>query len=154
MGKYFLMSMRFNKQLPKDFGLIPSGNSDIFISHDDNSQWKSRSLYDFGWGKENGYYKAPMPDFNELVNIILQSKNDDDKYGAAAVILDDHCEELLQKCFEIFADGNNVKKHTEFFKILKLQNPINRSPTIGKHYTHISEDFKKWKIIAKMVSKI
>ena len=154
MGNYFLMSMRFNKRLPEDFGLSSSENSDIFIRQNDNSQWKSRQLYDYGWGKENGFYKIPAPDFNGLVNIILQSKSDDDKYGAAAVILDDHTNELLEKCFEIFENEKKLKKYSEFFKILKLQNPINRSSTMGKHYSLISENFEKWKTIANKVSNI
>ena len=29
------------------------------------------SLYDFGWGKENGFYKDPLPDFNSLLEIVL-----------------------------------------------------------------------------------
>ena len=152
MGNYFMMSIRFNKQSPEEFGLTLNDNSDTFVRLNDNSQWKKRPLYDYGWGEENGYYKVPMPSFDELVSIILQSKNEDDKYGAAAVILDDFCDELMEKCFEIFEDGKDVKKYFEFFRILKLQNPINRSSIIGKHYSEVSKDFEKWKTIAKMVS--
>ena len=118
MGKLFLMSMRFDKQSPADFGLVAYENSDIFFRQTDHSLWKSRALYDYGCGKENGYYKIPMPDFNELVNIILHSKTDDDKYGAAAVILDDFCDELLNKCFEIFAyehPSENILSFSQFF---------------------------------------
>ena len=154
MGNYFLMSMRFNKKYPQDFGLIPSDNPGIFLRQEDGSQWKSRPLYDYGWGKENGYFKIPIPDFNGLVKIILQSKKDDDKYGAAAIILDDYCDELLNKCFKIFEDKKNTKRYSEFFKILKLQNPVNRSSIIGKHYSQISEDFEKWKTIAGKINSI
>lgn len=154
MGNYFLMSKRFNKQSPEDFGLISSKNPEVFTKPEDLSQWKSRQLYDYGWGKENGYYKIPMPDFNGLVDIILKSKNDDDKFGAAAVILDDYYDELLEKCFEIFEDKKDVKKYADFFKVLNLRNPINRSSTMGKHYTRISEDFEKWKTIARKIENI
>ena len=154
MGNYFLLSMRFNKRTPEDFGLVSSENSDIFIRQNDNSQWKSRPLYDYGWGKENGYFKIPMPNFAELVNIILESKSDDDKYGSAAVILDDYCEELLDKCFEIFESGDNLKNYSEFFKILQLQTPVNRSSTMGKEYSCVSEDYERWKMIANRISNI
>ena len=66
MGTYFLMSRRFNKRQPEDFG----------------------------WGKETGFYRIPLLDFQGLVNLILQSKSEEDKYGAASVILDDYCDEL------------------------------------------------------------
>ena len=61
--KLFMMSMRFNKESPEDFGLIPSEDSDIYVKPSDNSLWKKRNLYDFGWGKENGFYKLPLPNF-------------------------------------------------------------------------------------------
>lgn len=46
MGEYFIMSMRFNKSSPKEFGLIPGDELGVFFKVDDNSQWKSRPLYD------------------------------------------------------------------------------------------------------------
>ena len=154
MGDHFLISMRFDKQTLTDFGLIPSEEADVFVRQSDGSKWKARPSYDFGWGKENGCYKVPMPDFNELINIIMYSKDNDDKYGAAAVLLDDFCDELLDRCFEILADDKNVKRYSEFFKILNLQSPINRSPIVGKHYSRIAEDFEKWKTLAREVNSI
>lgn len=127
MGNHFLMSKRLNKQYPEDFGLISSEDSDAYLKQEDHSQWKSRPLYDFGWGKENGYYKIPKPDFDGLVDIIMTSKEEDDKYGAAAVILDEYGDELLEKCFEILDDSKSSKSYFEFFMILNLKNPINRS---------------------------
>ena len=134
MGNYFLISTKFNKQSPEDFGLIPSENPYIFLKQEDYSQWKSRPLYDYGWGKENGYYKIPMPDLDGLMDIILKSKKDDDKYGAAAaVILDDYGDELLDRCFKVLEDKKSINEYSGLFKILNLKNPINRSPAMGKH---------------------
>jgi len=151
--KLFMMSMRFNKESPEDFGLIPSEETDIYIMPSDKSLWKKRNLYDFGWGKENGYYKLPLPQFDDLVNIIINSESKDNKYGAAAIILDDFNDDLLFKCQEIFKDGKNAKKYGDLFKILQLDIPMNRSSTLGKSYKEISEDFEKWKDISKQVLK-
>ncbi|MGI6745869.1 MAG: hypothetical protein ACOX45_06990 [Acutalibacteraceae bacterium] len=153
MGNYFLMSFRFNKSLPEDFGLIKSENLDLFKNLKDGSFWIQRSLYDYGWGKENGFCKTPIPDFNELVDIILSSKSEDDKYGAAAIILEDFCTELLDKCFKIFEDEKNIKKYCSFFEILHLDTPINRSPIKGKHFNEVSEDFEKWKQVSIKVKQ-
>ena len=56
--KYFLMSFRFDKNKPEDFGLEKSpSNDNIFIDLRDNSEWLKKDLYDFGWGNEYGFYK-------------------------------------------------------------------------------------------------
>lgn len=44
--KYFLMSMRFNKQHPSDFGLEYVNGK--FISLKDGSEWGQCQLYDYG----------------------------------------------------------------------------------------------------------
>lgn len=148
-----MMSMRFNKNSPEDFGLIPTNEDDIFIMPTDNSLWKKRNLYDFGWGQENGYYRLPLPSFEELVNIILSSDCNDNKYGAAAVILEDFCDELLIKVQELLKDEKNIRRYIQFFKILQLEIPINRSDILGKSYNEISEDYEKWKDISRQVLK-
>ena len=151
MGDYFLMSHMFNKKTPEDFGLVHSLDPEVLIRPSDNSQWKQRDLYDFGWGQENGYYKLPMPGFDGLVEIILHADNDEDRYGAAAVILDDHCDELLDKCLQIFSEDGDASRYAGFFRTLDLQVPLNRSPILGKHYAQIEEDYNKWKTIAEKV---
>lgn len=153
MGNYFFMSFRFNKNSPEDFGLIKSDNSSLYENPNDGSLWVQRSLYDYGWGKENGFCKIPTPGFEELVDIILTSKNEEDKHGAAAIILEDFCSELLDKSIAIFEDRKNTKKYCGFFKILHLDLPINRSPVIGKHFNEVSEDFEKWKQISVKVKQ-
>lgn len=154
MGNNFLMSKRLNKQYPEDFGLISSEDSDTYLKQDDHSLWKSRPLYDFGWGKENGYYKIPIPDFDGLVDIIMTSKEEDDKYGAAAVILDEYGDELLEKCFEILDDSKSSKNYSEFFMILNLKAPINRSSIWCKNDSQISEDLEKWKAVADKIGNM
>ena len=82
MGNYFVMSMRFNKCNASDFGFILK-DKNTAINPNDNSIWIKASLYDFGWGKENGFYKDPLPCFDSLFEIALYSTNSDDMYGAA-----------------------------------------------------------------------
>lgn len=84
MGNYFVMSMIFNKCSDSDFGLVSNG-TDTAINPKDNSIWVKAALYDFGWGKENGFYKAPLPGFDILFDLALHSTNRDDMYGETAV---------------------------------------------------------------------
>ena len=111
MGNFFVMSMRFNKSSASDFGLISKDEKNA-INPNDNSVWIKASLYDFGWGKENGFYKAPLPDFDSLFEIALYSKNSEDMYGAAAIILEKHPNNLLSKC-EMFMNDHSRKKSLE-----------------------------------------
>ena len=55
-------------------------------------------MYDFGWGKENGFYKSPLPNFDILLELALNSKSRDDMYGAAAMFLENYADELLCQC--------------------------------------------------------
>lgn len=150
---FFMMSMRFNKSTPEDFGLVQTDDSGVYIMQSDNSLWKKRDLYDFGWGKENGYYRLPLPCFDDLVSIILNSNLKNNKYGAAAIILDDYCEELYDKCDEILKDTQKVDEYSEFFSILQLEKPINRSTIVGKRSIQVSEDYNKWEEISKRLGK-
>ena len=152
--KYFMMSFRFNKETPKDFGLIKSNSTNIYISPLDKSLWKKRNLYDFGWGNENGYYRLPLGEFEDLIDIILNTNSDENKYGAAAVILDDYCDKLLIKCQELLKDNMRIKEYLEFFKILKLDISINRSNTHGKNFKEVSKEFDKWKDISEQIQSL
>lgn len=67
--KYFIMSRKFDKQSPSSFELEYSNGK--FISLKDGSEWVQCHLYDYGWGKENGFYKKPLGSFNELINLLL-----------------------------------------------------------------------------------
>lgn len=152
MGNYFVMSMRFNKSNASDFGFI-SNDTNTAINPNDNSIWIKAALYDFGWGKENGFYKAPLPSFNTLFELALYSTNRDDMYGAAAVILEKFADELLCQC-EIFMNDRCRKK--EFKKLVELFNlmlPINRCSVVRKTYEQIQNDYMRWKKISEIAKK-
>ena len=103
MGKYFVMSKRFNKCNASDFGLVTEG-TDVAIDPKDGSVWIKAALYDFGWGKENGFYKSPQPDFDTLIELALHSTDEEDKYGAASILLDKYGDELLRQCENLMND--------------------------------------------------
>jgi len=151
--RYFMMSQHFNKSSPDEFGLVPTTNPDIFILPQDNSKWKYRQLYDFGWGNEEGYFRIPLPDFHTLLNIIMFSDIEDNIFGAAAVVLSDYPEELLKECKHILHDENIPLEYLKLFKILNLDKPLNRSPIIGKSLSEISQDYEIWKNIADAVRR-
>jgi len=153
MGKYFVMSTKFNKQHAEDFGLISNGNNTA-LNPTDGSLWTKTNLYDFGWGKENGYYKEPLPDFSSLLEITLYSKNRDDAFGAAAIILEQYPDELLIKCEQLMIDKKHKKDFQKLTEIFKLKIIINRSSVLNKTYSQIQSDFERWHKVSDMANKI
>lgn len=117
MGNYFVMSMRFNKCSASDFGFISNGTNTA-MNPNDNSIWIKVALYDFGWGKENGFYKAPLPSFDTLFELALYSTDRDDMYGAAAIILENFADELLCRCEMLVNDRFRKKSLKSWWSYL------------------------------------
>lgn len=153
MGNYFVMSMRFNKCSAYDFGLIPK-DQDTAINPKDNSIWIRAALYDFGWGKETGFYKAPLPNFDALFKLALYSTNRDDMYGAAAIILERFPDKLLSKCESMANDRLRKKDFKKLVQLFELKLPINRCSVSGKTFQQVQNDYNRWKALSKTASAI
>lgn len=154
--KYFKMSFKFNKTEPQDFGLVSQNNSNLFIDLGDRSLWEKKYLYDFGWGNENGFMRLPALSFNELWYLLLNNNIEENKYGAAQIILNEYPDELLE-CLQRFFQGPSPSVNNsliEAFKILKLDELRNRSNVLGKSYEEIQNDWENWKTISIKVSAI
>ena len=153
MGKFFVMSKRFNKQSALDFGLSDKGCG-MAVNPYDGSLWKKDQLFDFGWGPENGYYRVPLPDFQHLIDIILLEDNDEDIFGAAAIVERQYPEELLEYCENMIFDSGRAKDFEKISRVFRLDYAINRSPTEGKQYQEILSDSERWKRISEYVTRI
>lgn len=149
--KYFLMSMRFNKQSPSDFGLKYFDGK--FISMKDGSEWVQCQLYDYGWGKENGYYKKPLGLFDELLKLVLDFSDDEDSYGAASIIEDIYANELKKYLLELMSHHPSRKIKTRLSNLFKLNYSVNR--TFNKDYSFEKNEieFQEWKKISEFYSK-
>ena len=152
MGNYFVMSMRFNMSNASDFGLISNGPNTA-INPNDNSTWIKAALYDFGWGKENGFYKTPLPNFDSLFELALYSKNRDFMYGAAAIILEKFSDELLCQCEILVNDRFRKKEFKKLVELFKLKLPINRCSVVQKTNEQIQNDYDRWKKISEIAKK-
>ena len=149
--KYFLMSMKFNKQSPSDFGLeIVNGK---FVSSKDGSEWVQCQLYDYGWGKENGYYKKPLGSFEELIKIVLDFIDEEDSYGAASIIEDIYPNELKQFLLDLMHHQPSSKIKIRLCSLFKLNFSINR--TFNKDYSFENNEieYQEWKKIGEFYSK-
>ena len=148
MGQYFLMSRRLNKTTAKDFGLCPQSETRA-VCESDGSVWQKAELYDFGWGKECGYIKLPMPDEKLLFDIVLHSTSEEDVYGAAALITEAYSDALLVLCEDVLQKKTDACAVKRLIDVFRLEIPINRSKTIGKDLSQIQSDFERWKAVAE-----
>lgn len=153
MGNYFVMSMRLDKCDASDFGLIPK-DKNTAINPFDNSIWMKTVLYDFGWGKENGFYKVPLPKFDTLFKLTLYSANREDEYGAAAIILEKFADELLQQCEILMDDSFRTKEFKKLVELFDLKSPINRCSVAQKTYEQIQNDYLRWRKVSDFANKI
>lgn len=151
--KHFLLSYRFNKTTPAEFGLI--GQDDrTYLCPKDNALWVQMDLYDFGWGREYGFCKIPMLDFEQLFDLLIHAQLEDNRYGAAAVLLDVYAGRLLDKCLDIIQNSFDMKVYKQAFAILKLDKPVNRSVVALGTLEEIQSDNRKWEYIARKVKEI
>lgn len=149
--KYFLMSMRFNKQNPSDFGLKYVNGK--FISLKDGSEWGQCQLYNYGWGKENGYYKKPLGSFGELLKLVLDFSDDEDSYGAASIIEDMYPNELKRYLLEFMSQQPSRKIKTRLNNLFKLNFSINRTFNKDHSFEKNEIEFQEWKKISEFYSK-
>lgn len=148
MGKFFVMSNRFNKQSALDFGLLESDNG-MALNPADGSLWKKDQLFDFGWGEENGYYRVPLPCFSQLIDMVLSGDNDEDIYGAAAIIEKQHPDELLAFCENLVLDSGRTRDFERLSLVFHLDYPVNRCTISGKTREEIQADSDRWKRISE-----
>ena len=116
--KKFMMSKKFNKILCSDFNLYEKNGK--YYSKYDESEWIPCFLYDFGWGRENGFYKVPLGDFSELIQIVLDKNDEEDSYAAASIIIDNYPFELKAFLLDIIRNHNKNVDYNRLNIIFKL----------------------------------
>ena len=148
--KYFLMSTLFNKETAADFGLVEKDGR--FFRESDNSEWVKCQLYDYGWGDENGFYKLPLGDFYELINIVLTGEKED-SFGAAAIIMDRYNDELKVFLIELMDKNPSNKSKKLLFDTFKLKWGTNRTAKNGMYIQEIEKEASDWEKIKEFYSK-
>ncbi len=130
--KYFRMNMKSRRYSPIDFGLVYQDGK--FIDIHDGSVWKISYLYDFGWGREEGYYREPLGDFNFLLGLIFNDNNKEDAYGAAAIIIYNYIDKLYLHLLTLNKKEKSffIEKTNEFFRFDNLELFILPNSTYSK----------------------
>ena len=153
MSTYFVMSRRFDKRTASDFGLSDLENG-MAVRSSDGSLWQEALLYDLGWGPENGYYRVPLPDFPQLLDIVLRESDEEDVFGAAAMIERQYPELLLECCENMMPAPARAADFEKLVRIFRLHHPVNRCPIAGKQSDEIRSDSERWSRIAESASAV
>lgn len=149
--RYFLMSTMFNKKSPGDFGLRDIEGKYIRIS--DGSEWVKCQLYDFGWGKENGFYRKPLGSFDELINMVISDDDKEDSYGAAAIIDEMYPKELKNYLFKSMIPDVPDRTKKKLNEIFRLNESQNRTTSVGLTLSEIRKERNDWAVITDYYSK-
>ncbi len=148
--KYFLMSVKFNKQTPKDFGLEYKDGR--YICTKDGTEWEPCQLYDLGWGNENGFYKKPLPSFTKLMELVINDTDEEDSLGAAAIIEQFYVEELKMFLLDCMTKKTEKSLKMKLNNIFQLYNAANKTLCKGMYLSESKQDHNCWKIIADFYS--
>jgi hypothetical protein len=152
VSEYFLFAKKYPSNAFAEFNLIESSEPDTYIRQNDGSKWRVVPYFTVSYRENSGFHRVPLPCFDELISITMESSDYDDKHGAASVLLDDdHADQLLDRCLEML-DSNDPEQYYDFFQTLQLGKPENTSPTAGKKYVQIAEDHRKWDIVSEKVA--
>lgn len=143
--KHFVASFRYNKKKPKDFG-FQNMEGENYCTDKKGGKWTEAYLWDNGWGNEYGFIRQPEPDFDDLWTLLIESKIDENKRGAAELINEKYPEELINKLTKFLKSEPKINRNLSN-RLDLLQLGINRSEVIGKHITEIEQDFEGWSFL-------
>ena len=151
MKRYFYITIHFS---PDHEGTVfERYRDDLYRNTETGEIYRKRLLYDFGWGQEYGFELMPQLPFHDLIGLVerpmvLPQKRfwkryteeelerfsvwRSNLYGAVAVIMQDHVEELI--------DHLSVKVETDHFA----------DPSIRENYKCFSFDAQRTRAECKI----
>lgn len=148
--KYFMMSVRYNKQTPADFGLkLIDGK---FIHTKDGTEWEPCELYDFGWGKEIGFYKKPLGSFTELIRLVVRSSDDEDSFGATAIIEELFLDELKKYLLDSTRTAISFAKRKRINDMFHLHLIASKAICKNVSIDQKNKEENDWKVIIDFYS--
>lgn len=177
MKQYFYITIHFS---PDYEGTVFSKHrDDLYINTETGEIYRKRLLYDFGWGQENGFELLPQLSFEELIQLVecsaviprkkLLQKHTEEEirqadiwrsnlYGAVAVIMQDHVEELIEFLSnKVDTDYFSNPCIRENFKCFSFDSQKTRAEgklpggVLTRSYEDILKDYPRWKEISSKV---
>ena len=133
---------------PERFRLSYDTLSEFYWDQVDGSYWQKTTLFDFGWGSEPGYYRYPLPETGELVELLLTAQAEDDYFGAASVLLEADADEAFPLFMAALQNAAQYPLAAERLAAVGLNRAGNHSEIVGKSAEHVQADFARWQALA------
>ena len=152
---------------------------DFYVNTETGETYRKRALYDFGWGQESGFELMPPLSFKELIKLVEQPGTSAQKnrfhrytngelmqadiwrsnlYGAVAVIIQDHAEELIEfLTAKIDTDYFSDPSIRENFRLFSFDSQKTRESgaipggVLTQSYEEILRAYPQWERIASRV---
>lgn len=177
MKQYFYITMHFSPEY--EGTVFKKQKNDFYIHIETGELFRKRLLYDFGWGQESGFELLPQLSFDDLIMLIEQQmvlpqkkfrgkyteaeihKADvwrNNLYGAVAVIMQDHVEELIaflsSKVNTNYFSNPSIRENFKCFSFdtqkAKAEGKI-PGGVLTQSYAEILNKYPKWNEIAPKV---
>ncbi len=152
---------------PKEIGLRPTFFKNIYIDNKTGTKWRKCMLFNTGWGRPEGFEKLPELEFNDLIKLALSSdhattklsvqEEESNKYGAIAVIMDRHINELIDFLSrnldnkDLFGVGLYRRNLSLFGFDAKIAKTNGGSGT--KSYEDVLNQYSKWREISLQIKE-
>ncbi len=179
MNQYFYITINFYPQY--DVGQFVRLSDDTYRNTTTGEVLKRRLLYDFGCEQEPGFQLIPPLSFSELISLVESpqpvpqkrrlrkyTKEDirqaniwrNNLYGAVAVIMQDHVEELIAFLASKIATDYFSDPHTrDNFKLFSFDSiktkEAGHTPggVLSRGYEDILNDYTQWRIISSAIKE-
>lgn len=174
MKRYFYITIHFSPQY--EGTVFTKYRDDLYINTETGEIHRKRLLYDFGWGQESGFELLPQLSFGGLIKLVEQpmvlppkrlwkryTKDEiqqagiwrSNLYGAVAVIMQDHVEELIEfLSAKVDTDYFSNPSIRENFKCFSFDSQKTRAEgkipggVLTQSYEDILKCYPKWERIA------
>lgn len=153
--RYFMMSFRFNRTKPEEFGLTQRPEHPDLLEDAEGGLWRAAELHDLGWGPEVGFARQPELTFDDLWSLLLASNLEENRLGAASRLLERHPDQLLPRLEALVSSTTRIDSNTKrALRALELSTPENRSATVGKTIAQITQDADRWRALSEEVRRV
>ncbi|MDD4311049.1 MAG: hypothetical protein PHW41_01045 [Eubacteriales bacterium] len=154
LGEHFRMSRRMHPSGPERFRLSYDPLSEFYVDSVDGSYWQACTLFDFGWGSEPGYYRYPLPETADLVELLLTAQAEDDYFGAASVLLEGNADEVLPQLEAALQNTKRYPLAAQRLAAVGLNRAVNHSEITGKSAEQVQADFAHWQALADEIVRM
>lgn len=159
--RYFIAEQKLIDQYEKQFDLVKRDETNwtaTYMDKETGDKWLSyRVDTEYHGGGNPVMCRLPLPDTTTLIDIALQTENEDEVFAACRTLVNN--EQLKKRDFrsDLISRLENLKNKERQKRIIELtglDSDLNRREIIGKTSDQVDKDSKYFQDIAKRAMKL